>query len=412
MKVLILIMMMININIIASTTDKLTLEYALEQAKKFDFDAKKQQLNIINNKLIYDYLDIYKLQINIASQLGIREEYNKTLDDSKFYLQFSKKLFDKTNNIKTLAQKNNIDIENMRLNNIVLGQKILMMRAFFMTIIADLEYQYLTEKLALSAVTQNHAIQDFDIGYVSEVEVLEAKYKTQEDFNKRLIIENKQILSRNKLANLLHLKYPNRPDELVQPNLNKYFNYELEDVNYWHKIVFKNNPILKILNSSIANLITEKKSYIDNNQLSISSSLNLGGQSYNSAKNGNYNFAITANIPIFDDKKDKDIMAINIKITQEQLKLEEYRDELNNNILALYLALKQLKHKKKTLAIKQEYLDFYLEKSSLEYEMRITRNIGNAMVLWTKNELDMAKIDFAIAISLEKMNLLTAGIIL
>lgn len=396
----------------AQAITPLTLEYALEIAQKPDFAAKKQQLKIRDEQLSYEALIPYDFKVNIDAQIASLEEYDRRLNDNKFYLQFNKKLFSDNSNIALLGKQNNIDIEKIRLRQILLEQKIAMLRAFFAVIITDLEYDYQTQKLALSAVKQTHTQEDMTIGYASEVEILKAKAKTSADFNQRLITENKQLSTRAKLADLLHLAYANRPDELAYPKLEKYFAYDIKDLDYWQEIMGKTNPLLLILNQSIIHLKAQKVLYENNKQIDVDAYLRLGEQDYQRDKNGNYRFGIQVNIPLYDPSNQKKISAIDLQITQQQLELADYEKQLNDDVLSLFLHLKQLKNNKKALQEKQQYLDFYLAKSSLEYEMRLTRNIGDAMVLWTFNELQMAKNDFAIALELEQLNLLAAGEIL
>lgn len=397
---------------VAQLPDSLSLAYVLEQTKTADIKAKQQQLAILDKQFSYQKLtDSHKLDVNLFTQIGLREEFNQTVDDHELYLKLNKKLFSRQNDIEQLTLNQSIDIEKLQLNQLFLEQKLVAIKAFFTIILADKKYDHQTQKLALSAVRERHAEEDLLIGKSSELQVFKARYQTQKDFNDRVIIENQQLSKRTQLANIMQLTYPDRPNNLISPNLTHYFDYPVADEQYWHKLITKNNPTLKIFRANIKRLKQAKKSYLSINPIKISAYGQFGAQTYNRVKNGNYQLGISLDIPLSNRESEQKIQRITLDINKEALELENYYRLLTTKVLNLFLSLKQAKHLKTTLVNKQQYLDFNLERASLEYEMRLTRDIGNAMVLWTKNVFDQVQNDFNIATYLEQLNLLSGGII-
>lgn len=385
----------------------LSLEQALKQAKPLSFDADKQQLVVRQQQLESQQIkanDDYEITLN--TQLGLREQYSEQLADNRLYLNIYKTIFSSNQAADSAFTKSGIAVEKMRLTYLKSMQKIMVMQAFFAGVLADLEYDYLTQVLALSAVSQRHTEEDEAVGYATEVEVLKKRAQTQADFNQRLWVENKQVLTRQNLADLLDIP-DERPDELEYPPLNEYLNYALDNEQHQQQLLKQNNSLLNILKQEIANLTTKKQYYTQSSELKLDTYLRLGEQSYNKDKEGNYRAGIVLNIPFGDSQDEQQIEALAILIAQKKIELKQQQETLSSESLNLFLKLKALKQQHQSLRLEQDYLQFNLDKASLEYEMRLARNIGNAMVLVTKNDLERARIAFEMALTIEQLSLLT-----
>lgn len=392
----------------ATASNALTLEQALKSAKPLSYEAIVQQYNINQQQLegenIKQQFD-YKLSLDV--QLGLREELDKKTDDSTVYFNFKKLLFDSRHNIDLDFNKANTALEKIRLDYLKLEQKLSIMRGFFDNVLADLEYDYSTQVLALSAVKAVHTAEDFAIGFASEVALEQARAKAGLDFAMRQKIENKQILRRKQLADLIGLKAS--PDMLTPPALKKYLNYTVESESTWLKSLQQHNSLLQILRLEVANLKHKKQQQENRWEFSVESFARLGEQTYNKDKNGRYRAGLRLNIPFGEDEREQDIKALEILIQQKQTELEQQNERLEQSTLDLFLKFQSALRQYNALRTQQDYLSFNLDKASLEYEMRLSRNIGDAMIKVTKNDFDLAKAKFEIVLLLEQMNLLTQG---
>ncbi len=389
----------------------LTLEQALKNAKPLSYEAIQQQQRIIHSELSKENIDIRQdYQFSLDTQLGIRERYNDSKNDSSTYFNIKKILFDSEYQADLDFSKSNIELEKLRLDYLKLEQKIQIMRAFFAGVLADLEYDYLTQVLALSAVRQNHTQEDFSIGLTSEVDLSRTKTQTQLDLAKRQQSESKQILSRQRLADLLGLSQS--PDELDYPQLGQYLSYTLKDDNAWVKSLEQHNSVLKILRLKIASLKHKKQQKQQSWQFKLEGFARLGEQVYDREKNGSYRAGIALSLPFGNEENEQEIKTIETLIQQKQTELAQQNERLSQDMLDLLLKFQATSKHYQALKIEQEYLLFNLDKASLEYEMRLSRNIGNAMVLVTKNDLERAKTEFKLALLIEEMSLLTQGNIL
>lgn len=391
-----------------TTSNALSLEEALKQASQ-SFTIDEQQLIIKQAQLSLKKIQQSQdYQLSFQSQLGLRQSLEQQEDDHRLYFYLNKTLFDNDQNAKLAVSQTELDIQTKQLSHLQKLHRFNVIQTFFDGVLADLEYDYLTQILALSAVGYNYAQDDFEFGYISEVELVGKQTQTQLDFTRRLKVEHKQINHRNKLASLFR-KPKERPDKLSYPKLKKYLDYQAKNEDEWYQLVNKYNIVLQILQQEITALKNQKNHYKKHRQWTLNGYTQLGEQTYNKEKEGNYRFGIKLNIPLNNNHREDELKTITLEIQQKQLELSKQSDELNTEILALFLTFQHLKQQHFALIKQKQYLQFSLDKASLEYEMRLSRNIGNAMILVTKNDFDLAKTSFALALTLEKLNLLTQG---
>ncbi len=386
----------------------LTLYEALEIADNLDIAVKEQQLRINNERLRYNIINPYDIKSALTIKAGRRDSFQSDFDDSATHINITKNLFDKNANTELILQKIRIKREENYLRHIKLAQKIILMSAFFDVILSDLEFQYATEKLALSAVRERQKREDLEIDEVSELEALEAKNKLEQDSYARLAIEAKQILTRAKLAELLGLKFPERPNELLRPDLSNYWQKDLATLEEWYKLVHVHNLEIIALKSFLLELNT-KKQHENKRQIVVSGYLKLGEQSYQKDKEGRYRLGIHTNIALHDSRVNKRLEEIDLQIQNKVLDLERKTRELNQMTLKSWLDLSMFKRKKQALEVTRLYDDFYLEKARSEYEMNLSRDLGNAMVNWTKTTLEIARVEFEFVTTYQKLILLSAG---
>lgn len=385
----------------------LSLNKALMQANQ-NFSIEEQQLVIKQTKLsLKKNQQAYDVQLSLKGQLGLRDSLTQE-DDHQLYFYLNKVLFNSDQQTNIDFNQTNINLENAQLKHLKILHRFNIMQVFFDGVLADLEYDYLTQVLALSAVEYNHAKDDFEFGYISEVELLGRQTQTQLDLAKRQSVENKQINHRSKLASLLKIPDLERPDELKYPILKKYLDYEANN-EQWHKLVNQHHLLLKLLKQEIKALKTKQQHYQDDRQWMLSGYTRLGGQTYNKEKEGNYRVGISLDIPLNNIERENELTSMNLAMMQKEIALAKQQDQLNQEVLSLFLTFKYLKQQETALTQQKDYLQFNLDKASLEYEMHLSRNIGNAMVLVTKNDFYLASTIFALVLTIEKLNLLTQG---
>lgn len=398
MRVLLIICVLLSFSTQASELPKLlTLGDVLKLAKKPNLDEQQQQINVKFNEIeLQSQQDKYSTTFDLDLQLARRD--NEILDDRNYshaFVKINKVLFDQNIEIAQDVAKSALKNERFTLQQLRDEKIIQVMQAFFNIILADMRYETILERLAMSAIRADRVQDDFDIQDASEVALLEKQALTQIDVSKRIEGEAQQIITRAKLAQLLDITYENRPDDLVKPNLKHFFKKELSEFEVWQKKVQSSNSELIELRRVLADLKQQRNFEVSNQEVIISSTIRLGEQTYDSSKNGSWRTGLNFTMPFGQSysqkKKTAEILA---KIQQQQLRIDQHAQDLNQQSLTLWLKLKTLKQLNATLITELDYRDLYLERARANYEMEIKSDIGDAMSNLTDTEWKLTKNEF------------------
>ncbi|CAC9508283.1 hypothetical protein [uncultured Gammaproteobacteria bacterium] len=375
----------------------LTLRHTLALATKQNLEQKQLHINIELDKIeLKSYQDSYKTTVDLDLQLARRD--NEKLggtDYSHAFIKINKVLYDQNVEINQNAAKSTVKNTEFALQQLKIDKTTQVMQAFFNIILADMRHETVLERLAISAIRANRIQDNFDVEDASEVELLEKRTLTQLDVVKRIEAEAAQITTRAKLAQLLNIAYENRPDNLVKPDLTYFFKKELAGFEIWQKKIQLSNLELGELRRVLANLKQQRNLEKNNKEIVISSNIKLGEQSYDSSKNGNWRAGISFIMPFGQSQSQKNKTSkLLTKIKQQQLRIEQRTQALNQQALSLWLKLKTLKQRHQALTTELDYRDLYLELARANYEMEIKSDIGSAMSNLTDTEWKLTKNEF------------------
>ena len=383
----------------------LTLGEALKLAKQQNLDEQQQALNIeLDQAEVLSYEDLYKPTATIDLQLGRRDSENSGTNNSHAFLKVSQILFDQNTAIKQTQSEGDLSLSRLKLKTLEDKKILQIMRAFFDVVLADMRYETVLQRLAISAIREGRIRDDYEQKSASEVALLEKQTQTQLDVGKRIEAESKQISTRAKLAQLLNVAYENRPDELVRPNFKSLLQQAPQEFEVWQAKVVASNPRLKELNQELKQLKQTLSQEKNNHEILLVSNARLGEQAYQREKNGNWRVGLNLTMPLGDSSaQKKKIAQLLVKIKQKKLSIEQYKHVLNQEALALFLKLKTLKQTHKALVTELDYRDLYLELARANYEMQIKSDIGYAMTNLTDTEWKLAKNEFDYVVTLTKL---------
>lgn len=375
----------------------LTLRHTLALATKQNLEQKQLHINIELDKIeLKSYQDSYKTTVDLDLQLARRDnEKLSGTDYSHAFIKINKVLYDQNVEINQNAAKSTVKNTEFALQQLKIDKTTQVMQAFFNIILADMRHETVLERLAISAIRANRIQDNFNVEDASEVELLEKRTLTQLDVVKRIEAEAAQITTRAKLAQLLNIAYENRPDNLVKPDLTYFFKKELAGFEIWQKKIQLSNLELGELRRVLANLKQQRNLEKNNKEIVISSNIKLGEQSYDSSKNGNWRAGISFIMPFGQSQSQKNKTSkLLTKIKQQQLRIEQRTQALNQQALSLWLKLKTLKQRHQALTTELDYRDLYLELARANYEMEIKSDIGSAMSNLTDTEWKLTKNEF------------------
>lgn len=383
----------------------LTLEHVLKLANENNFAEKQQLLDIDSKKQqLTDWKNQYDTTARVDLQLAKRSDFDRAINNSHAFIYLEKTLYDQSIEIGKSAQISSIDDASLSLQQLQQNKSIQLARSFFDIVLADLSYETALQRLALSAIREGRIRDDYEIQSASEVALLEKQVDTQISQIQRIKAESKQIQTRAKLAQLLNIRYEDRPDEVVKPNYSAVFKKDLAEFSFYQEKL-KNNLNLKQLEQSLQAIKREISQQKSNLGIVINSSARLGEQGYLREKNGQWRAGLQLSMPFGTDaNKDSKISQLLIQSKKKQLDIDTLQQQLLGQALEYYLELGALRQIHKALVIELDYRDLHLEKARANYEMEIKSDIGDAMTNYTDSERKLAENEFNYMITLKKLH--------
>jgi len=383
----------------------LTLEHVLKLANENNFAEKQQLLDIDSKKQqLTDWKNQYDTTARVDLQLAKRSDFDRAINNSHAFIYLEKTLYDQSIEIGKSAQISSIDDARLSLQQLQQNKSIQLARSFFDIVLADLSYETALQRLALSAIREGRIRDDYEIQSASEVALLEKQVDTQISQIQRIKAESKQIQTRAKLAQLLNIRYEDRPDEVVKPNYSAVFKKDLAEFSFYQEKL-KNNLKLKQLEQSLQAIKREISQQKSNLGIVINSSARLGEQGYLREKNGQWRAGLQLSMPFGTDaNKDSKISQLLIQSKKKQLDIDTLQQQLLGQALEYYLELGALRQIHKALVIELDYRDLHLEKARANYEMEIKSDIGDAMTNYTDSERKLAENEFNYMITLKKLH--------
>ena len=214
----------------------LTLGDVLKLADEHNFAEKQQLLNIDSEQhRLSDWENQYDVTANIDLQLAKRSDYGSAINNSHAFVFLKKTLYNQAIEIGKNTQLNTLNDATLSLQQLQQEKTIEVMRSFFDIVLADLSYETALEELAMFAVQEGRVKDDYDIKNASEVALLEKQTNTQISQIQRIKAGSKQIQTRAKLAQLLNIRYEDRPDDVVKPNYKSLFKKDLAEFSYYQQ---------------------------------------------------------------------------------------------------------------------------------------------------------------------------------
>jgi outer membrane protein TolC len=394
------ILLFLSLGVIAKP---LNLNDAINTALENDSDYKQILLQVKTQENNLKNLNSYNLDLTL--NLETKDRFNDRIDNSKASLNFSKSLFNQDDKILNTNYQNEIDLLKTQLKTLQLKKKLEVLRAFFNIIIADMNYDYLMEDLAVFAVMENRIKDYIELEYYSEVELLERTSKTQEALVKMRSAENDKLISRAQLGMIMGLDANEEIAEIIEPQFTNYLSPKLDIFKTWQDKILTGNTELQILSTQINNLKQNLGSEQTNYGIDVSLYSKIFHHQFESDKNGNYLAGLQLSIPLGAENRNT-LDNLNIEIKSRELTFNQQKNQILTKALELWLKAKNLVQQQKSLQVMLDYKDLYLERARANYELELKSDIGHSMTEYTKTEKLIKQNEFDIITTMQELHLL------
>lgn len=328
-------------------------------------------------------------------------------DDHKLSLIARKNLYDFG---RSSARQRSVeaDLRNRELRylNIYSQRRIDIMQRYFDVLFADLEFSRDDEAMAVAYVTLDKLRQRHELGQVSDIELLQQEASYQQSRRQRSRSEARQRSSREILA--IVLNRPGQPPSNLQtPDLDAVVRPVPEYSELLEKAL-RNNPQLRALQEQVAASEERVKMARAGNRPTLIGEAEASAYSRELGSNDPLRVGVVLTIPLYTSGAvDASIGQEQARLYRSQAELRTLEDEIRQAVLLLWQELEQLRIEADEAQAQMVYRELYLDRSRANYEMEMSTDLGDAMVLLTEAQLAQARVQFQTALAWERLNGLT-----
>ena len=382
--------------------DTISLDYALQRAESNHPDIQQAQAALAlaeSEQLDADALT--GTNVSIRARLRYIEPYNTNIDntrnDNGVSLLVDKNLYDfgrsdSANRAANLA----INSERISLASARNQRRLDIMRRYFDVILADMAFLRDDEDMATAYVTLDKARDRRDVGQLSDVEVLDLENRYQQVRIRRYRSDNQQRSTRAALA--IAMNQPGQlPATLQNPRLpsiaRKLPEYEaiLKEAN-------KNNPALRAARARLQAAQSRLELARDDNNPVLSGEIAFNEDNRAIGSREQARIGLVLNVPLSTGGRSKALIArqqaelirVRAVLAQEKISLEQ-------QLLDIWLELKNLKAQHQQALAQLDYRELYLDQRRALYELETQTDLGDAMVQISEAQRFLKQTEFDIA---------------
>ena len=319
-------------------------------------------------------------------------------DDHSLRLSVRKPLWDfGRSDAARKAARSTVERERWLLADARHARRMQIVHAYFDVLLADLEYAYENEAMAIAFVTLNRARERNRLGQVSDIDLFEHESNYQQVRRARYAAAANQRASRARLANVL-----NRPGELssrLTPPALSVFDRAVPDHAELEREALENNATIK---AARAGLEAARQSVAEARASDgplLSAELETGGGTRLASTNDALRAGVTLEIPLTSGGRAEAEVAKRVAgVTAARARLRQVELDVRQALLESWLAVDTLTVERESASAFADYRDLYLDRSRALYEHEVHADLGDAMVQISESILRSARVDYELAL--------------
>ncbi len=399
--------------------EPVSLEFALSRASQSDspemmsFSAQQQialaEQDIAHaNEGVYVYIN-GRLRYVDPSKIVPASKTN----DSKLSLDISKRLYDFGQTRSLIdASKANLASVNALYSDYLSKRVVAILQAYFNVLLADIIYSRSMEAMSIVYVRLDKLRSELELKKISDIELLKAENEYREIRREQMQAQSDQRLTRLRLSQLISPGY--LPEQLETPDLEQLHllsvKRELPDVEVLYQQAFNQNPRLVALKYKLKSARLKIEGYQAEKYPVIEAKLQAADYARELGTSDKYRAGIEVSVPLYQAGQENARIR---RSTGELVQLESERlltrQEIEQQILELWLTISDLKRQFDDPDLTIDYRDLYLDRSRALYELEVTSDLGDAMVKLSDAQLFKAQTVFELAINWAKLDALVGN---
>lgn len=386
----------------------LTLEFVLDLPARLSPSFMQQQAALLQAQAARAQLRANDgVELNLEGRIGQREFSDQQQDYHRAAIHLGVPLFDfgrtaQANQAWLLSEQ----AQQSRLELVEKQFRLLLMRAFFNVLLADVQYRVDNEAMAIAYVTLDKVREDHTLGRASDLTLLENEAAYQKSFVKRQAALVDLRRSRMLLANAMG--YPDAViSQLAVPNL-KPWTKDLAQVEDYIQQALNNNPELQAAKQQLNASDYLIKSAQAGTRPVVRADAWVGQlSSYPELREGTWHAELSLVMPLYDSGLTKSKVD-NQRAQRQQAFAELMATEqrVREQVANLYFQLAMLKVEQDDVKATQAFADINLDYKRGLYENELQSDLGDAMVRISQAHYDTLAFEFKQALLWAQMQVL------
>ncbi|MFO7542521.1 MAG: TolC family protein [Thiobacillus sp.] len=307
------------------------------------------------------------------------------------------------------AADHEIESRQAALFNVESLRRIDIMARYFDVLLADMQYAAHNEFMAVAYVAWDNAKSRFEVGQISQPELLRLEADFQDVRERRNASLQRLRSTRQKLAHAMY-RPGQLPTELAIPDLKNNARpvAEYESLLPW---VMERNPRLRAIQAQVSAADARIEAIRAERNPTLDAELTGGGYSRESTTRDDVSAGLVFNVPLYQGARvDARVARERANKARTAAELEKLKLDLTETLLATLQEIEWLRDSSRAAADKQiEYRDWALERSRAEYEMELRTNLGTSMAETQQALLRRKQVEYRLALALARLEALSGG---
>jgi len=392
--------------------EPLTLEAALNSAHNpahFELIEVDQRLQALSAELgIEQGYNDFRLDLtgrirqvglsDIAAEIDVDEDGG----DSAASLVLSKPLYDfgLRDSLESSMglQHNALEMQKQLL---IERRRLAIMEKYFAVLNADNQFLSENEALATGFIRYDNAVQDYELGLVSEIEVLRLQTEYEVIRQKRHLAVQRQRLTRNILAEAMG--YPGQlASDLEIPPVDSERNLPDDvDMLVTRALQFSLEALVAMANTRAAQAAIKIAESTDGPTLDLE--LEVSTYERETRTRDDWRAGLYIEIPLYAGSSPAKVNLATAKYRQALAHQQQLQSHLRLEVLRLWQQLKQLQLENQGRTVEQDYRDRYLDRSRAEYELEFKTDLGDSMVLYSRSNAERMQTLYAFELAYQRL---------
>lgn len=307
------------------------------------------------------------------------------------------------------AAERDIEAREAALVSTLSARRVDIMARFFDVLLADMQYAADNEFMAVAYVSWDNARDRFEVGDISQPELLRLEADYQDIRERRNASMQRMRSARLRLAHAIN-RPTELPSELAQPVLadNRRPLPEFETLAAW---VMENNPRVRALQAEVAAADARIAAVRTERNPTLDMEVAGGRYSRESTTRDDLSAGLVFSVPFYQGRRVDARIARELAQKERSVaELDKLRLDLNDAVLATLQEIEWLRGSADVAADRQiEYRDWALERARAEYELELKTNLGTSMAETQVAQLRRKRVEYQLALALARLEALSGG---